>query len=223
MALSSVVPPCDNGVVVGHCNICEKPLPKGRRKYCSKECKFSAEAARAGYVRHGGQFTCTICDSPFERPGPGYPPKACSDECRRQLAVQRTTAWQKANPQRTAEHRRKTWAKYYAANREAMIARVVEYNRANPEPKRARDAARYALTRGAPEAERFTLDEIYERDGGRCHLCRKPVGRPAATMDHLVPVALGGSHTRANVALAHRSCNSSKKTAPRGEQLRLIG
>jgi 5-methylcytosine-specific restriction endonuclease McrA len=42
-----------------------------------------------------------------------------------------------------------------------------------------------------------------------------------ATVDHLVPLADGGQHTRANVALAHNRCNwerADKGTA----QLRLV-
>ena len=74
----------------------------------------------------------------------------------------------------------------------------------------ARNTARNALTRGAPDAERFSLDEIYERDSGVCHLCGESCAREQASMDHLIPVSKGGSHTRANVKLAHIGCNSRK-------------
>ncbi len=169
--------------------------------------------------------TCVVCGAGFskERTG-GRPPKTCSAECHSRHKVRIATEWQKANPERTAEHRKKTWAHYYANNRDREIARSMAYARGpGRDKKRAADMARYARTRGSVTAERFTLDEIYERDGGRCHLCNCKVARRDATVDHLVPVALGGEHTRANVALAHRSCNSSKKTSARNEQLRLIG
>lgn len=71
--------------------------------------------------------------------------------------------------------------------------------------------------------ERFTIEYIFDRDRGRCHLCRRKVSLSEATMDHLVPLVLGGSHTKANVALACRSCNCSKRHRAMGEQLRLIG
>jgi 5-methylcytosine-specific restriction endonuclease McrA len=90
-----------------------------------------------------------------------------------------------------------------------MIARVVEYSRTHPEWKRAQDAARYAMTRGAVDAERFTLDEIAARDHGICYLCGREAQSP--TMDHVIPVSLGGPHTRVNVRLACRSCNSRKR------------
>jgi 5-methylcytosine-specific restriction endonuclease McrA len=41
-------------------------------------------------------------------------------------------------------------------------------------------------------------------------------------MDHLIPLSQNGPHTRANVALAHRSCNSRKGVCAIGEQLALF-
>lgn len=76
--------------------------------------------------------------------------------------------------------------------------------------------------------EKFTLREIAERDGWRCHLCGKKVpDREYAardrdpTIDHLVPVAHGGEHTRANVALAHNRCNWERSDAVIQFQMRL--
>jgi 5-methylcytosine-specific restriction endonuclease McrA len=45
----------------------------------------------------------------------------------------------------------------------------------------------------------------------------------AASLDHIVPVSLGGDHSEANLQLAHFSCNSKKrnKVNGNGEQLRL--
>ncbi|GAA2696467.1 HNH endonuclease [Actinoplanes palleronii] len=58
---------------------------------------------------------------------------------------------------------------------------------------------------------------IYERDGWRCQLCRKPVRRDlvapaslAPVIDHVVPLAQGGTHEPANVQCAHFLCNSVK-------------
>lgn len=71
---------------------------------------------------------------------------------------------------------------------------------------------------------------IFERDGYRCHLCGKRT-KPDAdyldprspTLDHIVPLSLGGTHTRENVATACRSCNSRKSNRGTGDQLALIG
>lgn len=55
---------------------------------------------------------------------------------------------------------------------------------------------------------------LAERDGDRCHLCHKPIDLElayphsrSASIDHLVPVADGGSNDATNLALAHLACN----------------
>lgn len=58
---------------------------------------------------------------------------------------------------------------------------------------------------------------VFERDTWTCHLCGEAIDRALSgrhrwgpTLDHLVPLALGGEHSYANVAAAHRACNSAK-------------
>lgn len=71
--------------------------------------------------------------------------------------------------------------------------------------------------------------EVFERDGWRCHICRKPVKRDAEvphprapTVDHLVPLACGGEHAMRNVQTAHFLCNSVKSAGCANDQLRLV-
>lgn len=66
-------------------------------------------------------------------------------------------------------------------------------------------------------AERFLPGEVFERDGWVCGICAEPVdptvaypGRLSASLDHIVPLSKGGSHTRANAQCAHLGCNSKK-------------
>jgi hypothetical protein len=90
-------------------------------------------------------------------------------------------------------------------------------------------ARRRRIRRFDVEQEPYTLRQIAERDGWRCHIClRKVPDRPYrarpndATIDHLVPVSANGADTPQNVALAHNACNI--KRSNRGPaQLRLIG
>lgn len=52
---------------------------------------------------------------------------------------------------------------------------------------------------------------LWERDGGKCHLCGKPVNMMSeATRDHLVPLSAGGCTCAGNIALAHRLCNNRR-------------
>lgn len=79
----------------------------------------------------------------------------------------------------------------------------------------------------------ITLEKLWDRDGGVCQLCgtmcdRKDyeeregcfvAGNDYPSIDHIVPLALGGSHTWDNVQLAHRRCNSvkGKRVSPGGQ------
>jgi 5-methylcytosine-specific restriction endonuclease McrA len=99
------------------------------------------------------------------------------------------------------------------------------------ETRRRGKRMRRARKAGAT-AERISPTDIYERDGWTCQLCGRPVARAKAvphpqapTLDHIVPLSKGGDHTTSNVQCAHFRCNSLKgdRTAPTGDQLRLLG
>jgi endogenous inhibitor of DNA gyrase (YacG/DUF329 family) len=105
------------------------------------------------------------------------------------------------------------------------------YRAADPErfkQQKRNQAKRRRAARRAVPVERFKDVEIYERDRWICQLCFKPTHRRYArsdlmspTLDHIVPLGLGGAHTRINVQLAHLICNSVK--GDRGSsQLRLL-
>lgn len=71
------------------------------------------------------------------------------------------------------------------------------------------------------------LAYLIVRDHGKCGICRKPVrarkGPRMPSIDHIVPLSLGGSTELANVQLAHLWCNQSKNNRGGGEQLLLFG
>lgn len=98
--------------------------------------------------------------------------------------------------------------------------------------KRARYRGKAMGRRYASEkaGDDITWGELGERDKWRCHICGDRVLKRAgkakqprgATVDHLIPIADGGTHTWDNVALAHRSCNTSRGAGGIA-QLRLTG
>lgn len=85
------------------------------------------------------------------------------------------------------------------------------------------------LRRRGAVVERFDPVEVLERDGWRCHLCgiktpkrlRGGYAPNAPELDHIVPIAAGGEHSRRNTACACRKCNGEKGAKPMG-QLRLV-
>lgn len=66
----------------------------------------------------------------------------------------------------------------------------------------------------------ITLLGVYKRDGGICRICGLPVviekkdgwktHKDYPSIDHIIPLSKGGTHTWDNVQLAHISCNSAK-------------
>ena len=61
---------------------------------------------------------------------------------------------------------------------------------------------------------------LYERDGGICQLCGRPVsvnGANGATIDHIIPRSKGGVDYPSNWQLAHIRCNSTKHTSTTAE------
>lgn len=62
------------------------------------------------------------------------------------------------------------------------------------------------------KAKRAPIDRgaIFERDEWRCGICGKPVEPADATLDHIVPISLGGADEPSNLRLAHSLCNSRR-------------
>jgi 5-methylcytosine-specific restriction endonuclease McrA len=89
--------------------------------------------------------------------------------------------------------------------------------------RRRRDKqARSARIKANGARDRISLPSIAKRDGWRCHICKRRVGRGTWSLDHLVPLIDGGSHTWDNVALAHNRCNSIRSNIGPA-QLLLLG
>jgi hypothetical protein len=91
----------------------------------------------------------------------------------------------------------------------------------------AKSNRRKQLLRGARQPLP-SLWEVYRRDQGRCGLCRRRVNRTlrwpnklAASLDHIVPLSLGGRDEPSNIQLAHLGCNMTKQAKPCGSQMRL--
>ncbi len=123
---------------------------------------------------------------------------------------------------------------YRQANLEKVRAYHREYRRRNPPKPREYDpdkARQYAQARQQrirethenrdllPGRDRKAIKpiEIFERDGWVCHICREPIDPEArhpdvraASVDHVVSLANGGTHTRDNMAASHLICNMRK-------------
>lgn len=114
-------------------------------------------------------------------------------------------------------------AAYYAANGEAERARCEAYRANNINRRRISDAERYldnpgayhtrrALKRGAGGVlSKGLAAKLMVLQKGKCPCCGKPLGKNYH-MDHIMPLALGGSNTDDNIQLLRATCNNQKYT-----------
>ena len=70
--------------------------------------------------------------------------------------------------------------------------------------------------------KRLALTLIYERDAGRCGICRKHVAIDEASFDHIIPRSLGGTLTASNLQLTHLACNQGRRDGRYPAQLRIM-
>ena len=96
-----------------------------------------------------------------------------------------------------------------------------------PEQRRTAAMQRKADIRGASTSEPVSPRRVFERDGWRCALCHEPISQTlrfpdplSASVDHIVPVSVGGAHSPDNVQAAHLGCNARKgnRTSPQVAQ-----
>ena len=104
---------------------------------------------------------------------------------------------------------RKWQAAYRQSHRAECRLRIAAWAKAHPMERANTEARRRARKRGTM-VEIFTFAEILERDKKRCGICSRRIVTTELSIDHIIPLASGGTHTKENVQLAHRICNAKK-------------
>lgn len=56
----------------------------------------------------------------------------------------------------------------------------------------------------------FVKHKLFMKVNGKCPWCGKPMTYLGATIEHIIPISLGGNGTQANLTLAHRECNRAR-------------
>jgi len=112
-----------------------------------------------------------------------------------------------------------TNSEHHKAWRKTNINKLRDFNR-----------KRHAL-KHTTQIESINEKTVYLRDGWKCQHCKKRVDKNlrwpnplSPSLDHIVPLSQGGTHTYNNIQLAHLKCNLSKhnNVLPQGEQMRLF-
>lgn len=114
--------------------------------------------------------------------------------------------WARKNKERTSIYR-KRW--YRGQDKPQLWIRMRPYNQ-----------LRKARKRGASSGTVVRYDDIFIRDRGLCQICKNPVIENGS-LDHIIPLSLGGVHTEWNLQLAHNLCNTKRGVGAIPAQLRL--
>lgn len=203
------------------CRVCElefrvPPSQVKRRspKYCSKKCE--AEARKKPRI----QVVCGFCGTSFGKlecriKSVNY----CSKKCT-QLARRREDAKWK-NKEHIAAYMSQYSKVYVARNQERVKAQRERYKQSGMrkivqrryrEKNSAKIQALYRRRYHAKITGNLTTAQwksVLEQHGHKCAACNKQV---KLTIDHIVPLSCGGSHTLSNVQPLCKSCNSRKNT-----------
>ena len=120
---------------------------------------------------------------------------------------------------------KKTWAKKHSAeirskraieykqNKEVINARLKAFRINNPEKYnlcRVLGSQRRRARLANVEQEIINRDLIFQRDHQICGICGKVVEKKDFSLDHIIPISLGGPHTMVNLQTAHLNCNRAK-------------
>ncbi len=226
-----------------HCGKEYQTLYLDRNKFCSRECAFAhrdrnrpenvAKRETKRQEREAAQHSvarCTECGAEFVK---RHGRITCSEEC---MAVRHRRKYAEYATKRKEQEPRqckgcgKLFVPIYGDKRRVFCSRACcEKHQKHMHPEwAARDRRmRRAYRFGNGPVERIDPREIFERDGWICGICGKRVSQRyraphplSASLDHIIPLARGGTHTRDNVQLAHFICNSYKGAGGAG-QLRL--
>lgn len=106
--------------------------------------------------------------------------------------------WGKMCKECLEQRKKEYWEKYYKVHgRNKQMRRIAILNKA--------------------EKETIRILDVYERDNWTCYICGVKVIKSSnyrkdmATIDHVIPLSKGGSHTYENVKTCCHSCNSKKR------------
>lgn len=157
--------------------------------------------------------TCPYCDGPITSRNPRAT-RCAKPECVKAKAAEAQRKWQAAYAERNGIRYE---VQRYDEQRKAR--RAANPNTWTDAARREAWQRRHKLKR-APGSETFDRREIFERDGWVCALCEKPVDPDlaypdlmSASLDHRIPLAENGPHTRANAQCAHLRCNVTRPRA----------
>lgn len=159
----------------------------------------------------------------------GYKCKACHAKAAAQWAIDnpekdraRRAAYKAANKEKI----KAAATAHYVANRERLVAKAAQYRAEHPDKARQ---TRNRSRASSPEAHRIheqnrsarkranggilskgLTAKLFKLQKGKCACCGLPLGSDYH-LDHIMPIALGGSNLDDNIQLLKKRCNLQKR------------
>lgn len=94
-------------------------------------------------------------------------------------------------------------------HRESNSIKRKKYRQENPEVAKNSKAKRRSLEKDNGKLSKGILTQLYQIQKGLCICCKEPLGDDYH-LDHIMPLALGGTNTDDNVQLLKAKCNLQK-------------
>lgn len=185
-------------IICEHCGVSKAMPPsvfnRTAARFCSKKCEGAARSLRI-------EIACAYCGAPRRvRRDHVKPRNFCSHKCATTYRAAQPSRWGRTPD---VEVRRTYFHEYTKRNRERINVLSATWSRRNRAQRNRLQQMRRAG--GCISAEEW--QSILDAAGGACVRCG---AADRVEMDHIVPVALGGTTERDNLQPLCRSCNASK-------------
>lgn len=173
---------------------------------------FTGDPCRRGHIdqRMVISGVCVSCrdeknDPEYHRTYRAKNPKAANE---------RNRVWRSKNPDYMKGYR--------TQNREQVNENNLRWQKANPDCRRATKARRRARERGGSITV-ADIKDVLGRQRHRCGYCRIDLRKSGYHVDHIVPLAGGGSNVRKNIQALCGQCNRRKSARDPIEFAQAIG
>lgn len=224
------------------CEHCGKEFEHTNRKtvkFCSEKCLAEYNKQEL-FIREQERLRlrtiynkCSYCGATFATTKSNV--KYCSDDCRilhgKTLAKERyviTSAERlKNNPINKINKRCKECGKHFSTTYSNKIFCSNKCKRKNNYRINEINRRNKIIENGSVDWS-ISVERLYRRDKGTCYLCNGQCdmndyyvndndivicGNDYPSIDHVIPISKGGTHSWDNVRLAHRHCNAIKRDA----------